>query len=236
MPSSPRWTSEEILPSPGYRLNCPDVVEVEVTEHPETSVTAAIDLDGRLPLTEKLNPRIEGLTLSQARSEIARVAGVSEEQVRLRLAAPRSAQIYVHGPIRSRLQMIPYQGPEPVMDLLRRIGGLPPGSKLNEVYVVRPNVARGQKARIYHIDVEAILLDNDQRTNLVLQPSDVIYVGETRRSSFSRILPDWLRPLYRKLTGLLPDDWRPWNWIVRERDEGESLFPHESLPATRVNH
>jgi len=42
-----------------------------------------------------------------------------------------------------------------------------------------------------------------------LRPSDQVYVGETHRSSFSRLLPDWLRPLYRKLAGLLPEEWRP---------------------------
>ena len=71
------------------------------------------------------------------------MAGVAPERVDVRLAAPRSSRVYVHGPIRGRTRVIPYQGPEPVLDFLTRVGGLPPGSKLNQVYVVRPNVAAG---------------------------------------------------------------------------------------------
>ena len=60
------------------------------------------------------------------------------------------------------------------------------------------------------MDVEAVLLDGDPRTNVALRPSDQVYVGETRRSSFSRTLPEWVRPLYRKVVGLLPPDGWPW--------------------------
>ena len=188
-------------------------------ERPGWGSTAAIGLDGRLPVESGDGPRVEGLTLTEARTAIAQAASVPEENVAVRLAAAQSARLYLHGPIRGRLRIVPYQGPEPVIHFLRRVGGLPPGSKLNDVYVVRPNIAAGTKPLVYHIDVEGVLLDNDERTNLTLQPSDEVYIGETRRSSFSRLLPDWLRPAYRKLAGLLPDDWRPWMWVKRERTD-----------------
>jgi polysaccharide biosynthesis/export protein len=54
--------------------------------------------------------------------------------------------------------------------------------------------------------VDEILSNRDQTTNVILQPSDQILVGETRRSSFSRLLPEWFLPVYRKLVGLLPPD------------------------------
>jgi hypothetical protein len=63
------------------------------------------------------------------------------------------------------------------------------------------------------VDIEAIVLDNEPTSNLVVLPGDQVYVGETRRSSFTRLLPKWLRPLYRQVLGLLPPDpafWWPW--------------------------
>lgn len=226
MPVEPEVVAEKPNPDPRYRIGCPDVLEVTVADRPGWEAIIAVDLDGRLPLEEGDGPRVEGLTLAEARSEIARLAGASADKVKVRLAVARSARVYLHGPIRGRVRIVPYQGPELVMDFLKRVGGLPPGSKLNDVYIVRPNISGGTKPVVYHIDVEAVLLDNDQQTNIPLRPSDQVYVGETRRSSFSRILPDWLRPAYRKLTGLLPDDWRPWNWVKREK-------PEEPAPTNR---
>jgi len=76
---------------------------------------------------------------------------------------------------------------------------------------VRPNVAGGGRPEVFGVDVEAVLLDNDPATNIPLRPSDQVYVGETHRSSFSRLLPDWLRPIYRKVAGLLPEEWWPFS-------------------------
>ena len=83
----------------------------------------------------------------------------------------------------------PYQGPEPVLDFLNRVNGLPPGSRLNQVYVVRPNVATGGRPEVFRVDPD----DPGGTSNIALQPADQVYVGETRGSSFARVLPPWSR-------------------------------------------
>jgi protein involved in polysaccharide export with SLBB domain len=184
------------------------VLEITFADYPHWDVYASVDLDGRLPLAHPGNVRVEGRTLEDVRHELATLAGMSPERVGVRLAAARSSRVYVHGPIRGRSRVVPYQGPELVIDLLRRIGGLPPGSKLNQVYVVRPNVAGGGPPEVFRVDVAAVLIDGNHATNIPLRPSDEVYVGETRRSVVSRMLPDWLGRAYRRLSGLLPDEWR----------------------------
>src|SRR5437870_3143814 len=188
-PVDPQAAAATPAPDAAYRIGCPDVIEVSFDDFPAWDALASVDLDGRLPLQSPGNPRAEGRTLDDVRDELARLAGVPPERVTVRLAAPRSSRVYVHGPIRGLTRVVPYQGPEPVIDLLKRIGGLPPGSKLNQVYVVRPNVAAGRRPEVFQVDVEAVLLDHDPATNIPLRPSDQVYVGETRRSSFSRVLP-----------------------------------------------
>lgn len=180
-------------------------------DHPEWDAYAAIDLDGRLPLADTCQPRVEGLTIDEVRDELAKWAGTAPERVQASLAAPRSGRLFINGPVRGRSRVVAYQGPEPVIDFLKRIGGLPPGSKLNQVYVVRAHVAAGQPPEVFRVDVEAVLLDNNQSTNIPLRPSDQVYIGETRGSSFSRILPHWLGTAYRRVTGLLPDSWWPFD-------------------------
>lgn len=197
-------------PPAEYRVMCPDVLAVAFADRPELDAVAAVDLDGRLPLDDLGRPPAADRTLDQIRDDVARAAGVPADRVAVGLAAPRGGRVFVHGPVRGRLRVEPYRGPEPVLHFLRRVGGLPPESRLSRVYVVRPNVADGRRPEVFRVDVAAVVLDGDPATDIPLRPSDQVYVGETHRSSFSRALPDWLGAVYRRVAGLLPDDWWPW--------------------------
>ncbi|MBA4192302.1 MAG: hypothetical protein C0467_30395 [Planctomycetaceae bacterium] len=208
-PSDPIVAAQTPAPDTAYRVGFPDVLELAFADYPEWDVYASVDLDGRVALAHPGSPRVEGRTLEDIRHELARLARIDPERVTVRLAAARSSRIYLHGPIRGRCRVVPYQGPEPVIEFLKRVGGLPPGSKLNQVYIVRPNVATGARPEVFQVDVQDVLVDNNHATNVPLKPSDEVYIGETKRSVLARILPDWLGPLYRRVAGLLPDDWWP---------------------------
>jgi protein involved in polysaccharide export with SLBB domain len=209
IPADPKAAAEAPAPTAAYQVGCPDVLQITFVDHPDWDALAVVDVDGRLPLESPGNPRVDGLTLDQIRDDLAALAGCSPERVQVALAAPRSARVIVYGPLRGRARVVPYQGPEPVIDFLKRVGGLPPGSKLNQVYVVRPNVAAAARPQVFRVDVAAVLVDGDARTNVPLQPDDQVYVGETRQSCLLRLMPDWLGTVYRHMTGLLPDDWWP---------------------------
>jgi polysaccharide biosynthesis/export protein len=224
-PANPQAAAEAPAPTAAYQVGCPDVLEVAFRDHPDWDALVVVDVDGRLPLEQPGNPRVDGLTLDQIRAELAALAGCSAEHVRVALAAPRSGRIIVYGPVRGRARTVPYQGPEPVIDFLRRVGGLPPGSKLNQVYVVRPNVAAASRPQVFRVDVAAVLVDGDARTNVPLLPDDQVYIGETRQSSLSRVMPDWLGTAYRRMTGLLPDDWWPFGLaVLRSSDAAPGIL------------
>lgn len=210
-PHNPKTAADTPAPDAAYRVGCPDVLLVEFPDRPDWNSVVSLDLDGRLPLGEPGSPRVEGMTLDEVRAELGKLAGVPAHEMCVELVVPRSARVYLYGPIRGRARAVPYQGPEPVIDFLKRVGGLPPGSHLSEVYVIRPNVATGERTELFQVNVPAVLLDGDMETNVRLRPSDQVYVGETRGSSFSRLLPHWLGTQYRRLVGLLPDDWWPFN-------------------------
>ena len=88
--------------------------------------------------------------------------------------------------------------------MLRRAGGLSSGAALGDVYLVRSRLIEDKPPEVVRIDVQAILVKNDQRTNYIVQPFDEISVGETRQSYLARSMPPWLLPLYRSLFGLTP--------------------------------
>jgi protein involved in polysaccharide export with SLBB domain len=200
---------------PVYTLASPDVLRVRLFDRPDFDLVAALDLDGRVMLGESVGaPPVGGRTLAEAREAIARAAGTTPDKVQDALESARSARVYLCGPVNNKQRPIPYEGPERILDFLRRVGALQPGcTDVRDVSVVRPNVAAGEKTQVFHVDVEAIVVDNEPTSNLVVLPGDQVYVGETRRSSFTRLLPKWARPLYRQLLGLLPPDpafWWPW--------------------------
>jgi len=196
---------------------------VSFADHPEWDAVAVVDVDGRLPLEQPGNPRVDGRTLEQIRTDLAELANCSPERVNVSLAAPRSARVVVYGPVRGRARVVPYQGPEPVIDFLKRVGGLPPGSKLNQVYVIRPNVAVAAPPQVFRVQVARVLADGDNRTNITLLPDDQVYIGETKQSSLSRLMPSWLGTVYRRVTGLLPDEWWPFSLMLK---------PLELVPGT----
>jgi protein involved in polysaccharide export with SLBB domain len=197
--------------APAYRLGCADVLEVRFADRPGWDCLASVGLDGRLPLGAVGSPLVEGATVEQATAAVARWTGLDPPQVSVRMIAARAGRVYVHGPEGNRQRAVAYRGPEPVVEFLWRVGAIKQGSTdLRDVHVVRPNVAAGGRPEVFQVDVGAVVLDADHTTDVTLQPSDQVYVGETHRSRFSRLLPKWLRPLYRKLVGLLPPDGWPW--------------------------
>jgi polysaccharide export outer membrane protein len=145
-----------------------------------------VDPDGAIGLSlGRLH--VDGLTAAEAADRLAALA--YEPDVQVRVAEYNSRQLFLFGPVAGRERVVPYQGPETVVELLRRAGGLTPQAELSQVHVVRPNVAIGRRPEVFPIDLEAILVHGDERSNVVMQPSDHVYIGETLRSALAKYLP-----------------------------------------------
>ena len=179
---------------PGYTLGCPDLLEVRFAGRPAWDVRASVDVDGCLPLGPGGRPRVEGLMLDRAKAAIAQEAHLDPGRISLVLVDPSAKFLTVPGPEANCQQMLVYRGPERVADLLQRTGTLKPGcTDPRDISVLRPNVACGRPSELFRVDFD------DEATDVALRPGDQIYIGETRRSSFCRLLPNWMKPLYKRL-------------------------------------
>jgi protein involved in polysaccharide export with SLBB domain len=118
------------------------------------------------------------------------------------MVAFNSQQIYLFGAGVGSQRSVAYQGPETVVDLLQRVGGITAGASANHIYVVRPHVVDGKAPEVFHIDLRSILERQDEKTNILVQPFDEIHVGETRQSYFEKCVPPCLRPVYEAVCGL----------------------------------
>jgi protein involved in polysaccharide export with SLBB domain len=185
-----------------YRVRCPDVLEIEVAGAPDWSGPRRVGADGRIGLAGGKRLRVDGQTLPAIAAATASVAHVDPQRVRVRVAEFNSQQVYLFGEVSGMQRALPYRGPETVLDLLQRAGGITPGAALTDVQVVRAHVADGTTPEVFHIDLEAIVRKKDQHTNIHLEPFDQVYIGQSRRSGLCPCVPPWLRPTYEALCGL----------------------------------
>jgi protein involved in polysaccharide export with SLBB domain len=201
---TPTAHQSDVLPR--YRVHCPDVLELQVAGAADWSGRQPVAADGRISLGDGSRLRVDGQTPPEIAAAVAAQAGTSAGEVRVRVAEFNSQQVYLFGEVTGQQRPLPYRGPESVLDLLRRAGGITPGAAPADVQVVRAHVAEGKTPEIFRVDLPAILLRHDQHTNVLLEPFDQVYVGQTRRSTFCPCFPPWLRPTYETLCGMRRHD------------------------------
>jgi hypothetical protein len=174
---------------------------------PEVDCLVSVDVDGRISLGERGQIRVDGLSVDTVQRVAARELNVKPKDVEVQLVQARSTRLFVHGPERNRQLALGYVGAESIGDVIRRLPGVQSGClDYRVITVVRPNVANGEKSEQFNIKPSSELMKE-----FVVQPGDHIYLAESRRSSFYRLLPEWLKPFYGWWMGVSPTDWL-WNW------------------------
>jgi len=192
--------AEQVVNS--YVIACPDLLEVTVAGEPEWSGQVRVEPDGCIKLSRHGRIRVEGSTPATAAEQIAEHCGVLAAAVQVRVAEYCSQQIYLVGEINGSPRPVSYVGKETVLDLLQRVGGPSPGAELEDIHVIRSQVAVGDKPEAYRVDLRAIVLRHDASTNVSLEPFDQVSIGESRQCCLRRCLPPWLRPLFERVCGM----------------------------------
>jgi protein involved in polysaccharide export with SLBB domain len=176
-----------------YRSRCPDMLQVDIACLPQHSGPQRIGPDGCIDLGKAGRPQVDGETIPEIVRTVAESVGVAPEQIHISVAEHNSQYLYVFGQVAGSQRAVPYQGPETALDLLHRVGGLQHGAAVSDITVIRPHVAEGKTPEVFHIDLAAIILRNDQETNVLLQPFDQVHIGRSHRASYRECLPPWLR-------------------------------------------
>jgi len=184
-----------------YTVGSPDELEITVVSEPELSFLRVIGPDGRIDLGKLGKPRVEGYTVSEIAKLLADKLRVPVQHVGVSVVEYRSQVIYLFGEVSGLQRAVPYQGQETVLDLLQRTGGITPGAAPERVFVVRSRVTDGERPEVFHVDLNAIVTNRDERSNVRLQPFDQVHVGESSQCRFEKCLPRWLRPFFRAFCG-----------------------------------
>lgn len=185
-----------------YHVRCPDVLRVDIDRLPQYSSVQRVGPDGRINLGDAGRPCVDGETVPQIVRTVAETVSVEPTHVHIAVAQYNSQYLYLIGQVAGLQRAVPYQGPETVLDLLHRVGGLTPAAAPRDIRVIRPHVAEGKAPEVFTIDLAAIALRNEADTNIILEPYDQVHIGQSRRSSFADCLPPWLRPIYQRACGM----------------------------------
>ena len=187
-----------------YRLGCPDVIELTIAEHPEFSGPHEVGPDGRIDLGDYGKLRVEGRTTPEIAQLIAQETGAIPDSVQVRVSEFRSQHVLLFGEVIGSQRSVPYLGQETVADLLQRVGGITHGAEPKDVYVVRPHLGDNRRPQVIHVDLHAIVLKHDHKTNTSLLPFDQVYVGETRQAQIEKAIPPFLQTMVQAVWDTRP--------------------------------
>lgn len=185
-----------------YLVRFPDVLDIRIAERPSMSGERPIGIEGKIELAPGDYLRVEGKTTSQIVLLIADHLRYPIADIEVKVTDFRSQRVFLHGEVKGAAHVVSYVGPETVLDMLQRVGGVTSGAAPEDIQIVRAHVAVGKAPETFNVDLDAILNKNDFETNIRLQPFDHVYVGQSRKSALKKCLPPWLRPMYDKICGL----------------------------------
>jgi protein involved in polysaccharide export with SLBB domain len=96
------------------------------------------------------------------------------------------------------VQALPLDGSETVLDAVRRVGGLSSQNDTEAVYIARPR-GDGGCPLVIPVDLKAIALDGDVRTNYQLLPGDRLVIPPADLAEFGAYLDAVTAPMERML-------------------------------------
>ncbi|MFM7148928.1 MAG: polysaccharide biosynthesis/export family protein [Gemmataceae bacterium] len=192
-----------------YRVRYPDSLQIQIEGQPQFSGLRNLELDGKFKLSEKVSINADDRTTKEIAREISTQLNLREESISVRVQDYRSQVIFLVGEIGDRSRVVTYIGPETVLDLMQRIGGVEKGETVADVRIVRSHVAEGRMPEVFPVDLPSILSKKDLQSNVRLQAGDRIYLGQSRSSEVACCLPAWLKKIFGSKKPFVYDPFQP---------------------------
>lgn len=171
-----------------YRLQPQDVIEVHYRYTPEYDQTATVQPDGFVTLILLGGVKLAGLTLDQAKSELAERAAkrLRDPEVSLLLKDYVKPHFAVAGEVTTpgRFEL---RGQITAVEAIAMAGGFKtPSAKHSQVILYRRSGPEMAEARI--LDMKQMMRPNGLKENLDIQPGDLLVVPQNQISKIERFV------------------------------------------------
>lgn len=180
----------------GYRLGAGDVVRITVFQNPDMLTETRVAENGTVTFPLVGAVPVGGLTVAQAQARIAEALTkggfVNNPQVNLLVVQFRSQQVSVLGYVNRPGRFPIEEARVTLADMIATAGGVANGGA-DEVIVTRTAGGANEQTTV---NLDAMFVEKDLKSNLVLQNGDIIYVprapvfyiyGEVQRPGAYRI-------------------------------------------------
>jgi protein involved in polysaccharide export with SLBB domain len=183
-----------------YQLGCGDVVLVRFAQQPAWNGAYRILPHGCAVLPEIGAVQLAGLTTGQAAEHLHTLAGPKAGPVSVEVLTFDSQVVYVVGEVQGGSRALPYKGPETVVELLQRAGGLTENADPTSIRIYR-RFPRSNEEEMLQVNLHTILLQKDWRHNYYIQPFDRVVVPRNQWARFCDCLPGFWRRLVMRQKG-----------------------------------
>ena len=170
-----------------YRLQPGDVFEVQYRLTPECNQSVSIQPDGFVMLQMAGELRVAGLTLAEAKREIAKRSEtrLKDPEVALVLKDFVKSYFVVGGEV-ARPGKFDLRGPTTALEAIAIAGGFTTGSKHSQVLLVRR--IDGERAEVTELDFKRLEREPKQADEFRLGPGDMLLVPKNALSKIERIV------------------------------------------------
>lgn len=195
-----------------YRIDSPDRLQITASTPDPWSIEQTVTINGSVKIPSAGSVEVVDATPAEAGKRIARKLGVSPDLVDVQVLDYRSRKLFVHGEVVGLQKVIPYQGPETVLEVIKRAGGITSGAAPGEIQLVRAHIADGKSPEVFEINLQEILVQRKPESNIIVEPFDQIYIAQSRSCVVSKCMPPIVKPF--------------WNWILGLTRANKKKEPH----------
>ncbi len=190
-------------PSLDYVIDPPDVVEIFVKDNEDLSTEVGdiiVGPDGKVsrPLIGVVT--VAGKTVSEVSEELSHLYSqyIRDAAVTVMVKEYRSKFVYVDGEVLAPGRYA-YTGNDSVVNVLAQSSFLTRRASPNGIHIARGNP---NDPEIYPVRLKDIVIDDDSRTNWLLEPDDIVYVPPSFLSRVGYVFEEILYPVNALLSPL----------------------------------
>lgn len=188
----PAQAQQDLAPSADaesfYRLEVSDTLEIKYRYTPEYNTTVQIRPDGFVSLPIVGDIKLQGLTVGDARREIARraEARLHDPELTVELKDFQKPRFVVGGQV-DKPGQFELRGRTTVLEAVSMAGGFKPSAKHSQVILFRRYDEERAVTRL--INAKELTKVKGAAEDPVLRPGDFIYVPQNRISKMERLVP-----------------------------------------------
>lgn len=175
-----------------YRIRPGDVLTIKFFYNPELNETVPVRPDGRISLELIDEIRAAGRTVSEFKSELMNLYSATLKQpevaVIVKDIAPR--RVYVGGEVGTP-GLMEVTGRLTLVQALFQAGGLRRSAQTGNVVILR--YQGSELPRFMKVDINKALSEGDPRSDVMLQPLDIVWVPKTKIARVNDFIDQYFR-------------------------------------------